>query len=241
MQFSLFSRLAADSALFQEQAFSQQAWRKHHYSPDPGTLCSGLTYFWLTEKMCCRSPMPQIQEPDAGLLDNLSRLQALSYYPASPKNFNPNERDMKLILKKYGPLDWKEVRRRVSDEHQGDYILYDLSQMFRYDAARITRFARLPQVFPCWEPLPPGSAIVGVLRYQKNGQPRGHRIAYYLDQDSQHHFFDPNAGEVMEPRNASFYQWLNAFFLQASYRKRQPSADDFFLTLYQLENVSPRE
>lgn len=238
MRFSLFSKLAADSALLQAQAFSQQVWRKQHYSLDPGTLCSGLTYFWLTEKMCCRSPMSQIEEPNAELLHRISRLQALSYYPVFPQNFNPGERDLILLNRKYGTRDWREVRQRVIDEHQGDYVLYDLSQMFRYDSASIARFAHLPQVFPCREPLPPSSAVLGVLRYRQRGQPSGHRIAYYLDRDKRHHFFDSNAGEVVESRDPNFHHWLNAFFLHANYRKLRYSVEDSFLTLYKLRNVS---
>lgn len=240
MHFSLFSKLATDSSLSQAQAFSQQTWRKHHYSPDQGTLCSGLTYFWLNEKLCSRSPLSQLQEPSAELLHHLASMQALSYYPAFPENFNPGERELLLLTKKYGTQDWKEIQQRVVDEHQGDYILYDLSRMFRYDSASIVRFIDLPQALPCLKSLPAGSAVIGVLRYLENGQPGGHRIAYYLDRKNRHHFFDPNAGEVIESLDTGFHQWLNTFLIHASYRKFELSIEDSFLTLYQLKNVSPQ-
>jgi hypothetical protein len=239
MHSSLFSKLAADSSLSQAQAFSQQTWRKHHYSPDQGTLCSGLTYFWLNEKLCSRSPLSQLEEPNAELLRHLASMQALSYYPAFPDSFNPGEREFLLLARKYGTRDWKEIQQRVIDNHQGDYILYDLSRMFHYGSASIACFADLPQAFPCLNSLSAGSAVVGVLRYLENGQPGGHRIAYYLDRKNRHHFFDPNAGEVIKSGHAGFHGWLNAFLCHASYRKLKRSEENF-LSLYQLENVSPR-
>ncbi|SCY41492.1 virulence surface antigen [Nitrosospira sp. Nl5] len=238
MHFSLFSKLATDSSLSRAQAFSQQTWRKHHYAPDQGTLCSGLTYFWLNEKLCSRSPLSQFEEPSAELLHHLTSMQALSYYPAFPENFNPGERELLLLTKKYGTRNWKEIQQRVADEHQGDYILYDLSRMFCYDSASIVRFTVLPEALSCLTSLPVGSAVIGVLRYLENGQPDGHRIAYYLDRKNQHHFFDPNAGEVIESRDTGFHQWLNTFLIHASYRKLKPSIEDSFLTLYELRNVS---
>ncbi len=275
MHFSLFSKLATDSSVSQAQAFSQQAWRKLHCSADQGTLCSGLTYFWLDEKLCSRSPLSQFEAPSAELLHRLANMQALSYYPTFPENFNPGERELSLLIKKYGTQDWKAIRHRVAKEHQGDYVLYDLSRMFRYDSASIVRFTELPQVLSrpkslstCAKAfqqgastqtvhnstarkrnaagkllhkyLPQGSAVIGVLRYLENGQPGGHRIAYYFDRNNQHHFFDPNAGEVIESRDDVFHQWLNTFLSHASYRKFAPSIEDPFLTLYTLENISSR-
>jgi hypothetical protein len=239
MHFSLFSKLAADSSLSRAQAFSQQIWRKHHYSSGQGTLCSGLIYFWLIEKLCSRSPLSQLEDPNTELLRHLASMQALSYYPAFPDNFNPGERELLLLTRKYGTQDWEEIRQCVADEHQGDYILYDLSRMFHYDSASIVRFADLPHALSCLKSLPAGSAVIGVLRYLENGQPGGHRIAYYLDRKNHHHFFDPNAGEVVEPCGTGFHQWLNTFLNHASYRKLKPSKENF-LTLYQLENISPQ-
>ncbi|MFC1750674.1 YopT-type cysteine protease domain-containing protein [Pseudomonadota bacterium] len=240
MHVSLFDKLATDLSLSRAQAFSQKIWRKYHYSSDPGTLCSGLTYFWLNEKLCSRSPMSQFEEPSAELRHHLTRMQALSYYPDFPENFNPSKKDLLLLTKKYGTDDWKNIQQRVIDKHQGDYVLYDLSRVFRYDSASVVRFTDLPQTLPCLNSLSAGSAMIGVLRYLKRGQPDGHRVAYYLDRNNQHHFFDPNAGEVIEPCDTLFHQWLNSFLIHASYRKFEPSINDAFLTLYNLKNVSPQ-
>ena len=240
MDFSLFSKLATDSSLSRTQAFSQQTWRKHHYSPDQGTLCSGLTYFWLHEKLRSRSPMSQLEEPSPELLHHLTSMQALSHYPSFPENFIPGERELSLLNEKYGTQDWKEIQRCVVNEHQGDYILYDLSRMFRYDSASIVRFTDLPKTLPCIKPLPTGSAVIGVLRYLEDGQPGGHRVAYYFDRKNQHHFFDPNAGEVVESRDTGFHQWLDTFLIHAVYRKFECSIKESFLTLYKLINVSPQ-
>jgi hypothetical protein len=240
MHFSLFSKLAAESSLFQAQAFSQRAWRKHHYSSDQGTLCSGLTNFWLDEKLQSRSPLSQFETPSAELLHQLVKMQALSYYPAFPRSFNPGIKELLLLSKKYGTQDWKAIQQRVLEAYQGDYILYDLSQMFRYDSASIERFTALPQALPELKSLPAGSAVIAVLRYLENGKPGGHRIAYYLDRINQHHFFDPNAGEIIESRDAVFHQWVKNFLLHNSYRRFAISTQDAFLTLYTLKNVSPQ-
>jgi len=234
---SIFSRMATDSAVSCTREFSQASWRETHYRQDPGTLCSGLTHYWLTEKIRDRSPMDQLTEPDNELLHRIIHLQSLSYYPAFPAAFNPGERDLQLLHRKYGNRNWKEIQHTVNEQHQGDFILYDLYRTFHYDAASIMRFVRLPQVDAGWESPPPGSAVMAVLRYRENSQPGGHRIAYYLDQDNQHHFFDPNAGEVVEADISNFQQWLHAFCLHANYRKLKSPAEEALLTLYILRNV----
>lgn len=232
----LFTQLATDSELSRAQAFSQLSWLKHHYSANHNTLCSALTYFWLNEKLLGRSPLPQLAAPNSELLQNLSRLQALSYYPNFPKNFSPGKREQILLQEKYGTRDWKKIKLHVNKDHQGDYVLYDLSRMFFYDSARIIQFKARPRTLqPLKQPCP-GSAILGVFRYLNNGQPDGHRIAYYFDQKKQHHFFDPNAGEVIESSDVTFYKWLNTFLLHNDYRKFK-SSHDHFLTLYELSNI----
>lgn len=239
MHFSLFSKLASDSYVSQAQAFSQQILRKDYYSPEQGTLCSGLTYFWLDEKLYSRSPLSQLDAPNDELLQRLANIQALSYYPAFPENFNPGEKELLLLTKKYGTEDWRAIQQCVIDEHQGDYVLYDLSRMFHYDSASVVRFPGLPQTFRGLNLLRTGSAVIGVLRYMKNKQPDGHRIAYYLDQENRHHFFDPNAGEIIESCGTVFHQWLTTFLTHVIYQKFAPSIEDDFLTLYILDNVSP--
>lgn len=236
----LFCALASELSLPYAGAFSQKAWREEHFARDPGTLCAGLTYFWLTEMMCSRSPRLRLEDPDEELLERICRLQASSYYPAFPESFVPGERELHLLNRKYGSRGWKEIQREVEDDHQGDFVLYDLSQLFRYASARIARFADLPRAFPCWEPLPPGSAVLGVLRYQKQGRPIGHRVAYYLDRENRHHFFDPNVGEVSGSRDDGFHTWMEAFFHQAGYGKVKTSKGADLLTLYLLLKASPR-
>lgn len=239
MHVGLFSRLATDSSLSQARAFSQQAWRQHHYPPGQGTLCSGLTAFWLADKLRGRAPLSRLAAPDAALLQHVARVQALSYYPAFPPGFLPGRQELALLARKYGTQDWQAIRRHVAARHQGDYVLHDLAQMFACTAASIVRLDLLPASLPGLPSLEAGTAVIGVLRYLEHGQPGGHRIVYWRDDNKQHHFFDPNAGEIIAQDDASFHRWLDSFLRDADYRRFQPARDEAFLTLYILENVVP--
>lgn len=222
------------------RAFSQQAWRRQHYAPGQATLCAALTAFWIQERLQNRLPMQQFEAPTAEFLGALARMQALSFYPDFPHNFLPGERELSLLAKKYGTRDWDAIQREVNEEHQGDFILHDISRLFSYRSAAVVRFADPPETLACESSLPPGSAIIAVLRYLEHGQPAGHRMAYYLDQNRQHQFFDPNAGELLESDDKIFFRWLDGYLLNACYRRLEPSPEDDFLTLYKLEEVSPR-
>lgn len=223
------------------RAFSQQDWRRRHFPPGQGMLCAALTCFWLAEKLDAHSPLCQIEQPAAALLRHLAHLQSQSYYPAFREDFVPCDRELSLLEKKYGSRDWQAIRQLVAAQYQGDYALYDLARLFRYETASITRYTCLPQTFPGLRSLPAGTAVIGLLRYLDKGKPRGHRVAYYRDREYRHHFFDPNHGELMESDHAGFHQWMDRFLRTASYRKFEPSASDAFLTLYQLRNVSRNE
>jgi hypothetical protein len=238
MHISLFKKLAADFSLSQARYFSQVDWLKLHFSTEQNTICSGLIDYWLIEKLSARSPLLQVEEPSAELLIHLTLLQKLSFYPAFPKDFNPSERELQLLSLKYGSRDWKKIQRIVNDQHQNDFILYDLSRKVHYDSATIVHYANLQLAIKCKESIPAVSAVIGVLRYLVNGRPEGHRIAYYRDLDNSHHFFDPNAGEVIEPRDVNFHQWLKSFILNTNYKKSKPSPHEPFLTLYKLVNIS---
>jgi hypothetical protein len=240
MHFSRFSTLAADFSIVQAHAFSQSEWQTRHYSTGRRWLCSGLSYIWLDEKLRSRSLLPQLVAPGVELLQAIATLQDLSYYPAFPEHYQPCKEDLSLLAKKYGTQDWALLRRCVMDHHQGDYVLYDLSRLFRYDSANIIRFPALPGRFSSLRSLPLGSAAIGLFRYQTNGKPDGHRFGYYVDGGHCHHFFDPNAGEVIESRDAAFHQWFGSFLAQTGYGTAAPSAGDPLLTLYILQNISPR-
>lgn len=239
MHAGLFSQLAADFSLTQVRAFSQQNWRLLHYSPGQATLCSGLTCFWLAEKLQVSAPLSRLDAPDAALLNRIAQLQALSYYPAFPPHFRPGKQDLALLARKYGTQDWQAIQRRVAETYQGDYVLYDLVRMFACASSSIMRLHSLPENLPWLPSLDAGSAVVGVMRYIENDQPGGHRVAYWRDHDDKHHFFDPNAGEVIAADDASFHRWLASFLLHAGYRKLRPAEGEAFLTLYLLENVIP--
>ena len=238
MHINLFKKLATNSSLSHAKHFSQVDWLTIHFSPDQNTLCAGLIDFWLIEKMSARSPLIQLEEPSVELLSHLTLLQMLSYYPAFPKDFNPGERELQLLDLKYRSQDWKKIQRIVIDQYQNDFILYDLSRNLHYDSATIVKLTKLPLTVHCTATMPPGSAIIGVLRYLVNGKNQGHRIAYYRDLDKKNHFFDPNAGEVIVTRDVNFHQWLESFILNTNYRKCKPSSQDPLLTLYKLVNVS---
>jgi len=238
MKNNTFYNLAIEYSLCQFLTFSQQHFRKHHYSIDPGTLCSGLTYFWLTEKLFSRSPMSELEKPTAEQLNHLMYMQSLSYYPSFPENYRPGVKEQALLTKKYGTQNWQSIAQQVVDKYQGDYVLYDFGQVFNFESADIAHFSELVESLPSIKSLPTGSAFIGVLRYINNGQPDGHRIAYYLDYKRHHHFFDPNFGEVIERSDSVFYQWLKTFLLNASYQKFEVSVDEPFMTLYLLRNIS---
>lgn len=240
MNFESFSNLAAQFPLHQAQAFSQQNWRRKFYPANQGTLCAGLTYFWLDEKLGSGVPLRQLDIPSATLLAHLAALQTQSYYPDFPKDFVLRESDLHLLIQKYGTGDWQALQQHVREKHQGDFVLFDLSRRFYYDTASIVRCMEPPGALSCLKALPAGSVALFVLRYLRDTRPAGHRIAYYLDPEHRHHFFDPNAGEIIEPTDTVFHQWLNAFLTHADYRKFAPSNKDPFLTLYLLENIVPR-
>lgn len=241
MHAGLFSRLAADSSLSQTHAFSQQAWRQRHYPPGQSTLCAGLTSFWLSDKLQAGAPLACLDAvaPDPLLLRRIARLQALSYYPAFPPGFTPGQQELMLLAGKYGTQDWPAIQRHVASAHQGDFVLYDLARMFAPTSASIVRLATLPASLPALPPLAAGSAVIGVLRYLEHGQPGGHRIACWRDHRNEHHFFDPNAGEIVAPDDASFHRWLAGFLVHGDHHKFQPAPGEDFLTLYLLENVVP--
>ncbi len=239
MHAGLFFQLATDSRLSQVRAFSQQTWRLRHYPPGQATLCSGLTCFWLADKLQASAPLSRLDAPDAALLRHIAQLQALSYYPAFPPHFTPGIQELALLARKYGTQDWQAIQRRVAEAYQGDYVLYDLARRFACASASIMRVHALPETLPWLPSLAAGSAVVGVLRYLENGQPGGHRLAYWRDHDDKHHFFDPNAGEIIAADDASFHRWLASFLVHAGYRKLQPAKGEAFLTLYLLENVIP--
>lgn len=240
MHAGLFSQLAIDSPLSQMRAFSQQTWRLLHYPREQATLCSGLTCFWLADKLQARAPLSRLDAPDATLLRHIAQLQALSYYPAFPAHFRPGKQELLLLARKYGTQDWQAIQRCVAEAYQGDYVLYDLARMFACTSASIMRLHAPPESLPWLPSLAAGSAVVGVLRYLENDQPGGHRLVYWRDHDKKHHFFDPSAGEIIAADDASFHRWLASFYLHACYRKLQPAKGEAFLTLYLLENVVPQ-
>jgi hypothetical protein len=238
MQPKLFTQLTKEAGITQAHPFSQQLWRKRHYPSEQCTLCSGLTRFWLEEKMQSRDALSLLKKPKQELLHYISSVQSLSYYPAFPKHFKPEEKELKLLKQKYGTQDWKYIQHEVTTNHQGDYVLYDLSVIFHYASATIEHFTTLATELPQIGKLPAKTLLIGVLRYLTNGQPDGHRIAYYCDRKNQHHFFDPNNGEVSEPDNKKFMLWLNLFLTNVMYRHFEPDTENPFLTLYILTDAA---
>lgn len=238
MHASLFSQLADTCMLSEVRAFSQQKWRVLHYPPAQATMCAGLTYFWLIGKMQASAPLSKLAVPDAALLRQIAQLQALSYYPAFPPHFTPGEKDLALLARKYGTQDWTSIQHRVEAGYQSDYVLYDLARMFTYTSASILRLHALPQTLPSLPTLAAGTAVIGVLRYLENARSSGHRLAYWRDHDERHHFFDPNAGEIIAADDTSFHRWLECFLDHSAYRKLQAAEDEAFLTLYLLESVN---
>ncbi|MEJ2065057.1 MAG: YopT-type cysteine protease domain-containing protein [Reinekea sp.] len=195
MQPKLFTQLTKEAGITQAHPFSQQLWRKRHYPSEQCTLCSGLTRFWLEEKMQSRDALSLLKKPKQELLRYISSVQSLSYY-------------------------------------------HDLSVIFHYASATIEHFTTLATELPQIGKLPAKTLLIGVLRYLTNGQPDGHRIAYYCDRKNQHHFFDPNNGEVSEPDNKKFMLWLNLFLTNVMYRHFEPDTDNPFLTLYILTDAA---
>jgi hypothetical protein len=238
MLLSDFKSMADKSSITRATYFSQVEWIANHYPEGTNTLCSGLTLYWLKEKLANRSPMKQLAKPNAELLRLLSVLQAYSLYPTHPKNFTPNAIDTRILNLKYGVSDWKKVLNIVNEEHKGDFILYDLSKSFSFDSTLISHHHALPNSLNCAPCLADRTAAIGVLRYLDQGKPRGHRVVYYRDQYSQHHFFDPNAGEVISLDDSAFNNWLNLFLATTSYGKLSSTPPDPFLSVYKLHKIA---
>ncbi|GLQ30864.1 YopT-type cysteine protease domain-containing protein [Litoribrevibacter albus] len=242
MQASHFSQVANRFGVQTSEAFSQKAWRNKVYVWDPGKLCAGLCHMWLQEKLRGRSLLTflETQQPIhyfTDLLDEIHRYQQLSHYPLFPEEYQPTQRDLQKLVEKYGTDDWLSIQCKVDLDYQGDFVLYDLSRTYAYDKASVTQFISTPE-FISWSSLPYGSLILGVLRYSRQGKQRSHRFCYFLDHQGNHHFFDPNAGEVVEANEARFFAWLNGFFAESEYFQKYEKSDNSFLTLYQLDDVS---
>ncbi|MFC3153218.1 YopT-type cysteine protease domain-containing protein [Litoribrevibacter euphylliae] len=244
MRASRFSQLARNFGVQQARVFSQKAWREEEYVWDPGKLCAGLCHAWLQEKIHGRCLLDEIEQQRheihyANLLDEIHRVQEHSYYPVFPEGYAPCLDDLRLFESKYGTDDWLSIQCLVNAHYQGDYVLYDLSQTYDYDKADIKQFERMPQLIS-WPQPPNESALLMVLRYSNQGRQRGHRFSVYFDSDARYHFFDPNAGEVIESDKQRFFCWLNAFFEEAKYSKKHALNGEPFLTLYQLHGVSAK-
>lgn len=240
MHASLFASLAAQANVLDARPFSQRAWRAR-YAPGQGPLCSAFTQAWLSDTLHALPgcPLQRFNTPSTALVAHLLRLQAHSHYPAFPNGFVPGASDLALLAAKYGARDWPAVQRLVARAHGGDYLLYDLARSYRFGAARVTRLQRLAGAVGRLRPAPPACAVIAVLRYRIQGQDAGHRVAYYHDAARRHHFFDPDAGAVVEPDGARFRRWLLSYLRATPYR-RCARAVDPFLTLYALDNARAR-
>lgn len=296
MRASRFTQLANHLGVQHVKAFSQTRWRNHVYVWDPGNLCSGLCYVWLIKKLENQSLLNDLETehslPYFGfLLDEIHRLQKLSYYPDFPKDYTPNQADLKLFVSKYGTSDWQGITRLVQQEYQGNYVLYDLSSNYDFEDANIIRFSSMPdfvnqatfqgssashitashkETGTCSaQEMMPSSAVLGVFRFGrdstidiKEDKPvsgmsilsegftesdkevvettSGHQFVYYLDKEGVHHFFDPNAGEVIESDSDRFFTWLNLYLSAADFSRNRALPSVPFLTLYQLQGLSCR-
>lgn len=233
----LFDTPPTDPGVF-TQAFNQEDWSRAHYPAFPGTLCAGLSYFWLQAKLRGLAPFDQLHTPSPDLLKRIQDLQAQSYYPNFPPDFTPGDRDKTLLTRKYGSADWEAIKREVNDRYAGDFVLYDLAQLFRFGRAHIQRFTALPSLFPCWPSLAPNSIVLLLFRHLHHGQSSGHRMAYYLDHAQNHHFFDSNNGAAKASDAEPFQHWLDAFFSDPRLRNAQPAEPEPRLTLYVLEDAA---
>lgn len=218
------------------QLFDQDAWRAQFYPSGQGHLCSALTSFWLKAKIAQGNPLRELLTPDNRLLQDLTRLQLMSYYPDFPDHYIPGDQDSRLLKKKYGTSDWTKIQNLVNSRYQSDFVLYDLAQLFAYQVAMIRKYKTLPSTLSDLD-VKPGTAIVAVLRYLSQGKPDGHRVAYYQDENRQHHIFDPNTGENIEQNPYRFIRWLDRTLNNNIYLKKRPSDNDNFLTLYILTEV----
>jgi len=237
LQSLLFTGLAQRHGVSRAMPFSQRAWRKRHFAVDPGGLCAGLAHFWLMELLQRRRPLGRLRDPTPSTLEQIVELQSRSLYPEFSASHEFTDDDLELLWRKYGSADWVTVSRRIHDAVGGDCILYDLHQLFDYDSARIHTDDVLPVELEDFSELEPGSAFVAVLRYRRSGREAGHRVVFYLSRMGRYHFFDPNAGAVVEPDSSRFRRWLGDYYQVMPQRSFEPPASGPALRLYELRGV----
>ncbi len=237
VQSLLFAGLAQRRGISRALPFSQRAWRRRHFAADPGPLCTGLVNFWLRALLQRRKPLGVLRTPSRSTLEQIVALQSSGVYPEFPSNHVPTKADRAMLLRKYGSSDWLAVSREIQDTAGGDCILYDLLQQFDYESVRIHTHETPPTGFSKFPDADRGTAFVAVIRYCRSGREGGHRVAAYVSRTGRCHFFDPNAGAVVEPNGPRFQRWLRDYYQDMPHRSFELPASGPALSLYELRGV----
>jgi len=207
-------------------------------------VCSGLIQVWWASRRNGRDPIPDLRDPDPALVNQVVSRQIRSFYfqhvPAEQSELTSGQ--IEWLRFKYGMSCLTGIE--LLCRNYKARTLLELDLVLQHDALIETRHVfeecSSATISALTADHAPGLRLLLIRHFapDRSMMQRGHRIAFWLNDDGLASLFDTNYGEMAFTGLSRFDEWMHSYWVASGYsaRVRQKIAGVHPIQIYRFSN-----